>query len=188
MKGDLPERIRKALRKRVLIEWKHRPEILTSPNIPQPMHGLAPRTILGENWWNRTRRACYKSTNFHCIACGVHKYQARNRQWLEGHEVYDIDYLLGRMTFVEVVPLCTFCHNYIHDGRLRWLLETGKVHHAKYAAIIQHGDKVLREAGLIRETYNGPTADWEDWRLVIDGAEYEPLYKSFEDWRREFGQ
>lgn len=161
-----------------------RPELLTGPVIPQPMFGLAPRLILGNKWWNATRREAYKSTGYRCIACGVDKQRASYRQWLEAHEVYEIDYLLGRMTFIEPVPLCHLCHGYVHDGRLRWLLESGKITQAKYAAIIQHGDRILQQNKLERKHYTGPTAaDWGDWRLVLFDKEYPPLYSSFEEWR-----
>lgn len=162
-----------------------RPEILTCHNIPQPMHGTAPRVVLGDKWWNKTRKEAYKSTNYHCLACGVQKYQAKNRQWLEGHELYDIDYMAGRMVYVETVPLCHYCHNYIHDGRLRWLLETGQLHQSKYVAIIQHGDAILREHGLRRDVYLGPVAEWEEWRLVIGDMEFKPFYPTEEDWLKQ---
>ena len=164
---------------------KLRPELLLSPNIPKPMHGLAPREILGRKWWDATRKAAYKATAFHCLACGVHKSEAEYHKWLEGHEVYSIDYLTGKMIYLETVALCHFCHNSIHDGRLKSLLEKGEIHHAKYAAIMQHKDSVLARAGLVcKAGYSGPTADWPDWRLVLDGAEYPPLWRSFDDWRK----
>lgn len=184
-KSELAARFRRLARPQPV--WRPRPEVLLSPRIPEPMHGMAPRVVLGEKWWNETRRAAYSSTAFHCIACGVWKYQARSRQWLEGHELYEIDYLLGRMVYLETVPLCTFCHNYIHRGRLQALLAGGEIHHAKFAEIIHQGDRVLREAGLkLPEEYMGPMAEWADWRLVVDGTEYLPKYKSFEYWRKAF--
>lgn len=150
------------------------------------MHGVAPRTVLGDKWWNAERRAAYKRTENHCLACGVHKSQAEYHKWLESHEQYDIDYLLGRMRYVGAVPLCHFCHNYIHRGRLQALLEQGRVHHAKYVAIIQHGDRVLKLKKP--KPYDGEFAEWADWRLVIEYngqvLEIPPLYKSFDDWQR----
>lgn len=164
-------------------EWKARPETLLHGQIPKPMHGLAPRVVLGSKWWNLTREAAYESTDKHCVACGVHQYYATWHQWLEGHEFYDIDFLLGRMVYRETVPLCHFCHNYIHSGRLEYLLEEKKVSQAKFDAIIKHGNAVLDAADLGRpEPYEGPMAEWEDWRLVVEGKEYPPLYKSFEEW------
>ena len=98
------------------------------------------------------------------------------------------------MTYLHAVPLCHFCHAFIHDGRLQWLLETGRLNYAKYASIIQHGDAVLAAAGLERPTriereryihglaINGLLAKWSDWRMVIDGIEFLPLYNSVEEY------
>lgn len=181
----------------VIIEekpWKAEPSLLLCPNVPKPMHGLAPRVVLGQPWWNKERRAAYESTNFHCAACGVHQYDAKSRQWLEGHEWYDIDYRRGLMTYVRTVPLCNYCHNYIHDGRMKALLDAGKLHHSKYAAILQHGDRILREAGLSKAhridrdeamkkmILNGEVADWSKWHLVIGRTRYKGLFDSLQEW------
>jgi len=166
-----------ALRRVQKVVWHQSPGVLLCPRIPEPLHGVNPRTILGASWWNQTRRDAYKSTLFHCLACGVAKYKIRKGpQWLEGHEIYSIDYLLGRMEYLETVPLCHYCHSYIHSGRLSALFDEGQITHATYAAIIQHGDRVLRKAGLAQPLpYVGPAAEWGDWRLVLKGKEYPPL-------------
>ena len=173
---------------------KLRPELLLHPNIPKPLHGVNPRTIYGTNWWNRTRLLVYKSTEFHCAACGVHKTEARSRQWLEAHEIYEVDYQKGIATFVEAVPLCNLCHMYIHDGRLTHLLEKGLIHHYKFVQVIKHGDAVLKRAGLERTSHrerelavqaleaSGKLAKWASWRLSLDGKLYEPIYKSYAEW------
>lgn len=162
--------------------WQLRPQVLLCPNTPRPMHGVVPRNLLGKAWWDRTRKLAYASTNFHCVACGVHKSQARFRQWLEGHEIYGIDYVKGRLYYLETVPLCHCCHAYIHDGRLQVLLERGKISHAKYAAILQHGDEVLMRAGLnpLDKGNAGivtSIAPWHKWRLVIEGKHFDPPLK-----------
>jgi hypothetical protein len=168
---------------KVPVLWSLRPAVLCHPNIPKPMHGLAPRNILGVNWWNKTRKQAYKSTDYHCIACGVHRDKAKNRQWLEGHELYDISYVTGRMKYIETIPLCHYCHSYIHSGRLQMLLRDGKIHQHKYVAIITHGDSVLAMNNIVKpEPYMGLCAVWQDWRLVLDGKEYPPIYKSYNDW------
>ena len=176
--------------------WSLRPEVLAGPNIPSPMHGVAPRVVLGKVWWDNERKESYKKTSYHCIACGVNKYKAKARKWLEGHELYDVDYRKGTMTYVETIPLCHYCHNYIHDGRLTWLLRSGKVSHGKYAGILQHGDKVLAEAGLRRPTrrqreeaiaeliIKGEVAEWDDWRLIVHGKKYPPI-KTYEEWKSQ---
>lgn len=165
--------------------WKLRPEVLLSPNIPKPMHCVCPRDILGRNWWNKTRKEAYKSTEYHCIACGVHKSAAKSRQWLEGHELYETDYAKGRHKYIETVPLCHFCHNGIHTGRLRMLLDSGKIHQAKYVAILQHKDRILSQAKLIMPLpYDGPIAEWSKWRLILNGKLYPPKFKSYEEWEQ----
>jgi|TARA_R110002096_G_scaffold160777_4_gene327096 hypothetical protein len=164
--------------------------LLLCPNVPKPMHGIAPRVVLGGPWWEAERQAAFKSSLWCCEACGVHKEKAKARQWMEGHEFYDIDYLEGKMFYVRTVSLCHYCHNFIHDGRLHGLLRQNKIHHGKFVAILQHGDKVLADAGLqrmsrrARDTFvetmkqNGTLALWHAWRLVVEGKEYLPRYRT----------
>lgn len=176
--------------------YKLRPELLLHSNIPKVLHGVAPRVVLGQAWWDRERRACYKKAEFYCESCGVSKYQAKYHQWLEAHERYEIDYQKGRAKYVGCVALCHFCHCYIHSGRLQALLEKGEVHHHKFTAIHQHGDAVLAAAGLKRDSHaireaivqdlirNGRMAEWSKWRLRIGRNLYKPLYATMEEWER----
>lgn len=200
--GKLRQLLRKAQKMRTNLK-KHkppiRPELLLAPNIPRPLHGLAPRTVLGDAWWNKTRKEAYKSTYYHCAACGVHKLKAKGHQWLEGHEVYETDYAAGTSTYIETVPLCHYCHSFIHDGRLQRLVEQGKLSAGKYRAVIEHGQTVLRKAGLSKQKVmeelgvlivnlelSGDLPKWDDWRLIIDGKSYKPKYKTEEQWRIAF--
>lgn len=190
------DKIKEHLSKSVQVVWVRRPEVLLCPNTPKPLHGVVPREIYGQSWWNKTREAAYRSTNYHCLACGVHKYQAKHRQWLEGHELYEINYVEGTSTYIETVPLCHFCHNSIHDGRLMTLLQKGELHQAKYVAIIQHADRVLAEAGLQKMTradrekefvslvLEGKIAPWKKWRLILDGKEYPTPYSDINEWKK----
>jgi hypothetical protein len=135
-----------------------------------------------------------------CAACGVYKFNALYRQWLEGHELYDVDYAAGTMTYMETVPLCHYCHNYIHDGRMLALVEKGEMSQAKYAAVIQHGDRVLTENGLVRLTrkerelmlarlhIEGKMAPWKSWRMIVGGKKYGPKFKTPEHWKKGSGQ
>lgn len=192
----LGDHLKKHIKRAKPLQWKADPSILVCPNIPKPMHGVSPRTVMGNKWWDATRKAAYGSTGFHCKACKVHKSAAQSRQWMEGHELYKIDYQHGRMVYVETVPLCNYCHNYIHDGRLKVLLAKGKVSHAKYTSVIQHGDSVLKRAGLKRQNFatreeliielilNNQMAPWKDWRMVFQGEEYPPKFKTETQWRK----
>jgi len=113
----------------------------------------------------------------------VHKLKAKHRQWVEGHEVYLVDYLLGYWEYLETVPLCHFCHNYIHGGRLKILLDKGKISATKYTMIRQHGDSVLANANLSpKAEYPGPFAEWKDWRMILNGTEYPSLFLSEDEW------
>jgi hypothetical protein len=168
--------------------WEREPELLLHPNVPMPLHGLAPRVVFGAKWWNKERRKAYAATEDHCKACGVHKLKAKGRKWVEAHENYAIDYDKGMMTYCRSVALCHFCHSYIHDGRLRSLLAQGKLAHGVYVAIIQHGDDVLARAELPkRSTVSFTQAEncvvpWASWRLIIGRRKFAPLYGSLEEY------
>lgn len=120
------------------------------------------------------------------MACGVHASDAKGRQWMEAHEQYTINYQKGRMKYVGCVSLCHYCHGYLHDGRLEWLLQTGQIHHAKYVAIHQHGQAVLATAGLSRESkevrdreiHSQEIAKWGNWRLQIGRKLYPPKFQT----------
>lgn len=164
-------------------EFKLRPEVLCCPNVPKPLHRVCPRTILGRAWWDATRQAAYASTGGHCIACGVNQQLATWRQWLEGHELYRIDYPHGRMTYVETVPLCHLCHCFIHDGRLRSMIQQGKETPEKLKIVLDHGRRILAAARIQKPPpYSGKTAEWGSWRLVLKGKQYPPLYRDYREW------
>lgn len=176
------------------MERRSEPDLLLHPNIPKPLHGVNPRTLLGRKWWDTERKEAQLATNFHCLACGVHKTVAKARQWLEGHEIYDINYSLGIAEYVRTVSLCHYCHNYIHDGRLQALLEKNQLSHQKYSSIIRHGDLVLSTQGLFRPSREererdfiagrafGNAVEWEGWRMIVGKKMYKPLFKNLVEW------
>lgn len=171
------------------VKWSREPQVLLHPQIPKPLHGVNPRSILGNTWWNKERKQAYASTAFHCIACGVHKFEAQIKQHLEGHEEYRIDYKKGRMTYTRTIPLCHLCHFYIHRGRMEMLFRKRLITAAKCQKIISHGEHVLSEAGISFLTKpESPNYDveWSEWRLVLFGKEYKPKFKSYEDWASHY--
>ena len=176
---------------------KLKPEILQHPNIPKPLHGLAPRVILGQEWWDITRQEAYASTDYHCMSCGVHKTEAKYHQWLEAHEDYNIDYEQGIMKINKIIPLCHSCHNFIHSGRLIITAEPYKI-----IDILKHGLTILEDNNLkaryytldyaedyfikhnckpIDEVISG-VADWDKWKLILEGVEYFSKFKDYQDW------
>lgn len=182
----------------------HWPQLLQHPNIPKPLHGLNPRTILGEEWWDVTRQEVYTKNNYCCWACGVHKSDALYKPWIEAHECYQIDYMKGRAELKLVAGLCWFCHNYIHNGRLMSIESAGGVPKGTYEDVMKHGQRVINESktwpseldfllytieseltALVKDRF---TPEWSDWRLVINGKEYPPIHKSYKEWARFYGE
>lgn len=163
-----------------------RPDLLLFGNIPKPMHGLNPRTIKGQEWWDIQRQAAYQRTNFHCLACGIHKSKAKWHQWLEAHEEYLIDYQKGRMQLLSINALCHSCHSFIHDKFLeqRWL--KGEIGDRQYWDIQEHGTRLLKRHKLQFIPPSYLAAKWQDWRMMIDGKEHPPLWKNEKEWREHY--
>lgn len=181
--------ISKPFRLVAVTDRKLGPIILTHPQIPKPLHGVNPRTVLGDAWWELARKSAYERAEFKCECCGVPKHEAKYHQWLEAHEVYDFDYSRGRVTFKYLVALCHSCHQYIHQGRMRMLVSSYKYPQEKYEDIMRHGNALLRKAKLRPIDYDNVTCKvaWEDWRLIIGADEFPPLHKSYADWCKHYG-
>jgi hypothetical protein len=194
-----------------------RPEILQHPRLPMPLHGLNPRTIRGNEWWDQQRRAAYAANQYCCFACGVPAAQAKYESRLEAHEAYHIDYRGHRAEMIEIVALCHACHNFIHNGRLYNMLGSREISAEMFIDIMQHGFSVLKagrlkphvhaveacqdgfkliqqrggilpawqadlEAWHARAIKAKKESGWDTWRLVIDGVEYAPLFKTEQEW------
>lgn len=185
-----------------------KPDILMHPNIPKPLHEVNPRNIMGQEKWDIIRQEVYKTTDYHCVACGVAKAEAKGHQWLEAHEYYDIDYEAGRVKIRSLEPLCHYCHNFIHSGRLSMILGKEKSKQ-EVIDILEHGFKVLSynklksfpftlqlAKSLGAKTYgvkpysqdSDSFADWEDWRLVWEGKEYPPKYRTYSEWLERYSK
>ena len=176
------------------------PVYLTHPNIPKPLHGMNPRSLLGKEWWDIHRREAYATQDYHCWACGIHKRDARYHQWLEGHEGYDINYKTGEVKLNEIIALCHSCHNFIHSGRMQMMLRSGETDRDKVLYILNRGLMILDEVGLdpfygtvmlwnqitgedrsytIDDSY---TAPWNQWHLIIEGKKYYSKFKNMQEW------
>ena len=103
-----------------VIQWKLPDEkdlrsLITMPNIPKPLHGVAPRVVLGNVWWNRARNVCYLAAQDTCEICGAKPEEKRNRH---AHELYKVNWRLGETEFIRPVCVCYNCHCLcIHTGR-----------------------------------------------------------------------
>lgn len=177
-----------------------RPKLLLHRPLPRPLHGMAPRLVFGKEWWDEKRTKAAQKNRFCCWACGVHKEKAEEHTWLEGHEVYDIDFKKGRAVFIEVVSLCHYCHCFIHLGRLQNEVQRGFSPYSKVLAVEGHGldtlakHKVIpkqkarlnKEQALRNFARDISMVPWARWRLVIDNVEYVPELKSQDAWRKKY--
>ena len=172
--------------------------ILSHPNIPKPLHGLAPRVIFGASWWRKERARIIAEQENRCGACGVHLSQAEFHQWLEAHEVYNIDFEGARAVYVGPIALCHACHQFIHSGRLLAVLEKGEISYDRVYRIVDRGLDLCFKNEVTPYIGLKPLVDylgikwgsfwepavygkWSDWRLVVDGVEYEG-FKTIEEW------
>lgn len=183
-----------------------RPDLLSMPNVPKPLHGLNPRTIMGNHAWNIERKKVYQSTDYHCAACGVHASNADFYQRVEAHEIYKIDYANGKATLLDIVPLCHSCHMFIHSGLLRIKAQKKEVSANHVRKIMAHGAKVLVKGqgrvflgtaqlmDLVGVSRGGLTviappknvAEWSRWRLIWRGEEYKTEFTSMRDWQKRY--
>ena len=184
---------------------KLKPEILGHPHIPKPLHGIAPREIMGKEWWDIERQKAYASTDYHCVACGVEKPEAKKHKWLEAHEFWKIDYETGICEITSIEPLCHYCHNFIHSGRLSMIIGKEKSRQ-EVKEILEHGLKVLADAhlecfpftldfakklgcktfGVKAYKLSGKNIDWKDWKLIWNGEEYKSKFNSQMDWANHY--
>lgn len=183
------------------------PEVLMHPNIPKPLHEVNPRNIMGRVAWDELRQEVYASLAYHCIACGVHKSEAKGPKWLEAHEFYHIDYEKARVEIEKIIPLCHYCHAFIHSGRLKMVIQT-PADQQEAVDILEHGFEILADNNLkafyptilFAQELNANTfgvqeyhiksepTKWEDWRLVWEGKEYPPKFETYEAWQKHFGR
>jgi len=168
-----------------------RPELLLHPNIPKPLHGLAPRTLMKAKRWNEVRREAYAKNNYHCWACGAYREYDKEKlrfveESLDCHEFYDIDYEAKTSTIVEFVALCKACHSYVHSGRMNGMYDKGRLNEEDCYYITSHGDRVLSQAGLdptVKKVDENTYEDeWSDWKLVVDSYSHGSIMESYDQW------
>jgi hypothetical protein len=165
---------------------KLRPEVLLMPNIPKPLHGVNPRTIMGKQWWDIKRNEAYASTNYHCISCGIHKFDDFNYGLprLDAHELYSFDYDNFSCCFLDIVPLCTICHDGIHTGRISSLFDKGLVSEEYCWFVYERKKQVCGSYGEVDKI--DYTDNWGKWRLEFNGKLYEPIYKTYDEWKAHY--
>lgn len=149
--------------------------LIAMPNIPRPLHGVNPRTLLGPTTWNHMRRACYAQAEDTCEICG---YKPDNLRHRHGHEVYEIDYAKGRAKFVKVFCVCSLCHlACIHTGRAITLWKNNNPLYPTEFLLqgAEHAFKMINE-------YNAehPDSDLRAYSTFLDYLKHEELKEPME--------
>ncbi len=178
-----------------------RPDILTHPHIPKPLHGLNPRSIMGNEAWEKVKKETSKKTGYTCYACGVHRINAKKHPWLEAHEAWEFNYESGICTVPQIVPLCHYCHKFIHSG----LLAIDHTSKEIKKEILTHGFTILNQNNLscfaitydLAILYNvdtlnvmpydyefNPDLNWLDFKLSWNGKIYDSKFKSYSEWKK----
>ena len=178
------------------------PYILQHPQIPAPISGINPRSVLGQSWWDDTRRDAYSANNYFCHACGGSPDDDPFSDYLEAHECYDIDWKECLASYSGTVALCTTCHNFIHAGRMQALVDEGKRPPDRLVAVLKYGESVLWQQRLrpywrtyviariwldgmteheaivkarevcVMDLYDIMRLDYSKWRVLIQGKRY----------------
>ncbi len=146
-------------------------EILTQTILPFSLHGINPRTIMGEAEWDKVKHRVQKESYHECMCCGRYIRHVPG-DWIETHEMYSIDLDKHEFQLTGFVGLCNECHSYIHQGRLRILLMQGKISFADYERIIQHGNQLLQRFGLAKKDLPPEEIENPDWYLLYNGEKY----------------
>lgn len=182
------------------------PTLLALPNIPKPMHGTAPREVLGALWWAEERSKALEQANGICKACG------RKSNKLECHEVYDTRVDLRRLIYLRTEVLCSDCHKFIHSGLLWVMLIKKMMPEDEVVSILTHGLELCYKYNIIpfctvRVVYyalpvskrpakyeyliknswdHKHKVEWDGWKLIIDGIEYDPVIKTSNEWKAKY--
>lgn len=174
-----------------------KPQLLGQANIPKPLHGINPRTIMGASKWAKHRQVIVQN-NPYCKGCGA------ANCILDLHEDYEIDYNNCIMKIRDYVPLCKSCHSFIHSGLLRVFISNKTVSVESAKNILTHGFGICSTNNIsvfigtveLAKQLNMPTSsirswtpkmqdNWTAWKLLYEGKEYQGM--SYQQWKSKYG-
>lgn len=146
-------------------------KILAQSPLPKVIHGINPRNIMGDKAWNKIKKEKQTVANHHCMICNEYVPHIPGN-YLECHEVYDVDISNHIYELVDIVCICRKCHEYIHFGRLQMLLKEGKITYEYYQEIMDRGDNILSQYNLKKEIFDIKEINNTEWRLKYNGKFY----------------
>ena len=177
-----PETIEKEIQEPELLFV--RPEILTDQTIPEPLHGVNPRSFNSAKWWNTERRTAYAYNNYHCFTCGTYApYDKTKKKFssdlkLHAHERYTYYYTECKAVLTEVVAICPICHDGIHIQRLQAKYDNEEVDEEYMWVVYEQRKRVL----------NLDDNCWNKWHLDLEGDYYYSKFKNRKEWEEHYGQ
>lgn len=174
------------------------PELLGQANIPKPLHGINPRTIMGANAWKSHRQQIIQNHPY-CAACGLETLK------LDLHEDYIIDYNKAIMKVKQYVPLCKDCHLFIHSGFLITQISAGVISRQEAKRIMSRGLEICSKNNVsifvvgynlakhlnidVRQVKSwSPKTNtaWSSWRLEYKNKIYKGLTKN--EWTKRYSK
>ena len=158
-----------------ILPTKESVTVLTQTILPFSLHGVNPRTIMGEDEWTKVKKETQKRTDHHCMCCGREVKHVPG-DWIETHEMYSVDLESHIFELSGFVGLCNECHSFIHQGRLRILVTEGKMKMSEYERIIRHGESLLKQFGLSKLDLPGEEIKNPEWKLLHNGECYKNEY------------
>lgn len=190
------------------------PLLLTMPNIPAPLHGLNPRSVMGDEEWDKQRFDCYGNAMWKCEIC-----QAPCER-MQAHELYTYNYISHTAIFNRLIAVCDKCHRAIHSGRLVTMTKEGDVSKEYFLDVAEHCFRLIHDynetngtnyrlynaflcatknpevseevLGLIKKYnikfYRTPRVkprEWKNWKLVWGTKILRSQYASAEEWENQ---
>lgn len=192
-------------RKKVFVEDGVRKEIylLGLPNIPEPLHGVAPRVCMNRDWWQLTRQRALNLANNRCICCGTPGVP------LEVHEEYITDYENRVLEYIRSVAICKKCHSFIHSGRLSALYSKNEITLSAFLLVLEHGLSLCGKYNIqpfitaaeayssipdfmkkpeleevCKTAWSPPAFEWSGWKMVVEGNEFKSKFETKEEWAK----
>lgn len=146
-------------------------EILTQSILPFSIYGVNPRKIMGEYRWKQIKKEKQELADHHCMCCGEYVEHVPG-DYLECHELYDIDLKKREFRLKDIVCICKKCHQFIHSGRTERLVGEGEITQEYFNEIMDRGNNLLSINGLEKDNLPFREISNPKWVLVYENKRY----------------
>lgn len=121
--------------------------IIAMPNVPAPLHAVAPRTVLGNSTWTHMRKKCYFDADYKSLISGIDLDGSTTDLKCNAHELYSYDYVHGIAYFERPVCISPIEHNFIHSGRMLTMYKKGNPLMPKsyLLKVVENGFKTIHD-------------------------------------------